>query len=119
MQLPCLPSSMVLANDGRGTNVLKELASVSYLILPEKISEEEAELQSSVFLGPQVLGEETERMQMKFFEEKDILGAETEIEKEIEIDKFNPGKVFLNILEGVDRFILSLWGKVLKPLQNR
>jgi len=110
-----LPSSMVLANDGRGSNVLRELASASYLILPEEISEEEAELQSSVFLRPQVLGEKAGETQMKFFEEKDILGAETEIEKEIEIDKFNPGKIFLNILEGVDRFILNLWGKVLKP----
>ena len=30
-----LPSSMVLANDGKGTNVVKDFATKSYLILPE------------------------------------------------------------------------------------
>lgn len=32
-----LPSSMVLANDGKGTNVVKDFATKSYLILPEKV----------------------------------------------------------------------------------
>jgi hypothetical protein len=32
-----LPTSLILANDGAGTNVIKELTKASYLILPEEI----------------------------------------------------------------------------------
>ncbi len=59
-----LPSSLVLANDGRGTNVLRELTSVSYLILPERISQKEEEMQKSTFLQSAVLGEKIESAQM-------------------------------------------------------
>jgi len=105
------PSSMVLANDGRGTNVLKDLAAVSYLILPEKISPEEEEMQKQIVLKPVVLGTETEETQMKFYEEERILGAQVgqEIEKE---KRFNLGKILLEILEKVDNTILSFWGKI-------
>jgi hypothetical protein len=105
------PSSMVLANDGRGTNVLKELAAVSYLILPEKISPEEEEMQKSIVLKPVVLGTETEETQMKFYEEEKVLGTQVgqEIEKE---KKFNLGKILLEFLEKADEVILSFWGKI-------
>lgn len=107
-----LPSSMVLANDGRGTNVLRELAAVSYLILPEKISSQEEEMQKSVILGS-VMGEKTDETQMKFYEEEKVLGEQ--IEKEIRKEKeFNLLKLFLEILEAVDRIILSLWDRVFK-----
>ncbi len=69
VKIEFLPTSMVLANDGRGTNTLKDLASVSYLILPERISEEEAEMQKSISMKPVVLGEKSEDTQMKFYEE--------------------------------------------------
>src|SRR4030042_3001878 len=105
------PSSMVLANDGRGTDVLRELAAVSYLILPEKISPEEEEMQKEIVLKPLVLGPETEETQMKFYEEERILGVQVgqEIEKE---KKFNLGKTILEFLEKADRAILSFWGKI-------
>jgi len=105
-----LPSSMVLANDGKGTNVVKELASASYLILPEKITPEEEE-QQEVLIQPVVLGTETEETQMKFYEEEKVLGTQVgqEIEKE---KKFNLGKIFLDFLEKADSAILSFWGKI-------
>jgi hypothetical protein len=105
------PSSMVLANDGRGTDVLNALAAVSYLILPEKISEEEVEMQKEIVLKPTVLGTETEETQMKFYEEEKVLGVQ--IGQEIEREK-KPGlsKLFLDFLEKVDRAILSFWGKI-------
>lgn len=107
-----LPSSMVLANDGRGTNTLKDLASVSYLILPERISEEEAEMQKSISMKPAVLGEKGENTQMKFYEEEKVLGAQ--IGKEIqEKKKINLIDVFLDSLETIDRFTLILWERVL------
>lgn len=110
-QVEFLPSSMVLANDGRGTNVLKELASASYLILPERISEEE-EKQQQVLIQPAVLGEKAEETQMKFYQEDKVLGAKVgqEVEK---TRKFNLGKNLLDFLEKIDRTILSFWGKIL------
>lgn len=109
-----LPSSLVLANDGRGTNVLKELVSVSYLILPEKISEEEEELQKSVVLKPVVLGETTQETQMKFYEEKKVLGAQAELEaakKESFLRKIR--RLSLGLLEKFNSFVLSSWARVL------
>jgi hypothetical protein len=106
-----LGSSLVLANDGRGTNVLKELPSASYLILPEKISPEEEEEQQKLISQANVLGESTDNTQMKFYEEGSVLGAQVgqEIEKE---EKFSLGKVLLGFLENIDRTILSFWGKI-------
>ena len=106
-----LPSSVVLANDGRGTNVLKEFSAVSYLILPEKISQEEEEMQKTIVLKSAVMGAKTEETQMKFYEEGKVLGERIggEIEKG---RRFNLGKVFFEFLEKIDRAILSLWGKI-------
>lgn len=111
VKIEFLPSSMVLANDGRGTNVLKDLASVSYLILPEKISQEEEEMQKSIILQSSVLGESTKDTQMKFYEENNVLGAKVaqEIGKK---KKFNPAQIFLEALEKTDRFVLSFWDKI-------
>lgn len=110
-EISFLPSSLVLANDGRGSNVLKELASVSYLVLPEPLTEEEKEQQEAL-IQPIVLGEETDVTQMKFYEEKGVLGAE--ITKEVkEAKKINLSKILGNILESLDRFTLSLWDKLL------
>lgn len=111
VKIEFLPSSMVLANDGRGTNVLKDLASVSYLILPEKISKEEEEMQKQITLQSTVLGESAEKTQMKFYEENNVLGAKIG-QKIQEEKKFSLSKFFLDNLEKVDRFILEQWGKV-------
>lgn len=108
-----LPSSLVLANDSRATNVVKELASASYLILPEKITAEE-EKQQQVIIQPGVLGEQTATTtaQLIFYDEGKVLG--TTINREIEKEKeFNLGKTLLGFLEKTDRFILTLWEKIL------
>jgi len=106
VKIEFLPSSMVLANDGRGTNVLRELTAVSYLILPEKISQEEEEMQKSIVLQPAVMGEKIEETQMKFYEGEKVLGEQ--VGQEIEREKqFNLGRKILEILETIDRAILS------------
>lgn len=107
-----LPSSMVLANDGKGTNVLRDLASATYLILPEKITPEE-QVEQQVLLQPGVLGETTET-QMKFYEETRVLGAS--VEKPPTKQGFNPLRTFLAILEAIDRLILNLWHKIIGDL---
>lgn len=115
VKIEFLPSSMVLANDGRGTNVLKDLASVSYLILPEKITPEEEKMQKSVTLQSSVLGESTDSTQMKFYEEREVLGANVgqQIQEEKKLSLF---KILPDSLEKVDRFILEQWGKVFSIL---
>jgi len=110
VQIEFLPSSMVLANDGRGTNALKDLASVSYLILPEKITKEEEEIQKTITLGSAVLGEKTQETQLKFYEEKEILG--TQVGKEVKEEKPGIIKIFLTALEKLDSFIINLWSKI-------
>lgn len=110
VKIEFLPTSMILANDGRGTNVLKDLTSVSYLILPEKISEEEAEMQKQLTLQSAVLGESTDGTQMKFYEEDSVLGVKTEQEMQ-KNEGLNLAKIFLDSVEKTDRFVLNLWGK--------
>lgn len=106
VKIEFLPSSMVLANDGRGTNVLKELASVSYLILPEKLTHEEEEMQKSVILGPSVLGINDSSTQINFSEGNEVLGAWTK--KDIgKTDKINLLNSSLGQLQKLDDFILN------------
>lgn len=69
-----LPSSKVLANDGRGTNVLKDYSSVGYLILGERITPEEEDLQKQLTITSNVLGARSDKLQMTFFAEDSILG---------------------------------------------
>ena len=112
VKIEFLPTSMVLANDKKGTNVLKDFASVSYLILPEEISKEEYELQKEISLNSSVLGENSENTQIKFYEENRVLGDQAE--KEIQIaKKFNLFRLILNGFEKIDRFILDIWGKII------
>lgn len=111
VKIEFLPSSMVLSNDGRGTDVLKDLASVSYLILPEKITPEEEKLQRSVSLTSNILGASTDNTQMKFYEENNVLGAS--VGQDIQNKKqFSLPEVFLGALEEVDRLVLEQWEKV-------
>ncbi|MBI2414885.1 hypothetical protein HYV31_03590 [candidate division WWE3 bacterium] len=104
-----LPSSMVLANDSRGTDVLKDFASVSYLVLPEKISESEDNQQKQLRINGGVMGAQSTRGQLIFFEDGDrVLGSYTEIELD-EVKKINIMQEFLIMLEKIDRFIIGLY----------
>jgi len=119
-----LPTSLVLANDTKGTNVLKDLAEVAHLVLPEKISEEEEELQRSITMKTSVLGESTEAAQMKFFtdtpflryeEESQVLGRQEkneETQPEVVEEEQHFLRKILTILGKVDNFIIEQWSKV-------
>ncbi len=108
-----LPSSMVLANDGRGSNILKEFAAVSYLILPEKISPGEEKLQKDVTIDTTVLGESSDKTQMTFYSEEPVLGVNTP--QEVPTTKsLSWIEIILEQLENLDNFILTQWSKVIK-----
>lgn len=102
-QVHFLPSSLVLANDGRGSNILRDMAEFSFLILPEKISPEESKLQEAI-LKVDVLGEAKEGPQMRFYQEGEVLGEEVSFEKP---------NWFWALLEKVDRFILSSFASII------
>ena len=120
VKIEFLPTSRVLANDGRGTDVLKEFSSVSYLILPEKITPEEEELQKKLIsLNPSVLGEETTNTQIKFFNEQgSVLGEMTnkEISKANNIDIL---AVPMKILERFDSFVVERWARLFSFLNKK
>jgi len=112
-QVEFLPSSMVLANDGRGTNILKEFAKTSYLILSERVTKEER-LKQENEVKKLFLSKTTSGAQLKFYDEKEVLGIQTsETKKEIEQEKnINIIKASFNLIEEADRFTLSLWAKI-------
>ncbi len=106
-----LPSSMVLANDGRGTNVLKELASASYLVLSESITAEEAKIQGAL-IRPQILGQQDDATKMNFYQQGSVLGQQ-QLKDQITQQK-NPNLLnwFLISLKYVNSFILQAWSDV-------
>ncbi len=115
-----LPTSMVLANDGRGTNTLKNFSSISYLILPEAITPDEEELQKEVYLEKKILGEQSSLSQLHLYpEESDslqVLGA-SNLEKEIsQSQKFRPLELIWSLIEKLDRFTLLFWHQILDLL---
>ncbi len=111
-----LPTSLVLANDGKGTNLLKNLSSTSFLILPEKISQEEQK-QQQVMFEAKVLGETEEKSQLVFYEEGSVLGKEISdtdsesLKKQVEGENRLANKI-LWAIKSFDEFILSFWRKM-------
>ncbi len=55
-----LPSSLALANDGAGSNILKDLSTIKLLILPDGSPQEQKD-RKVLELGSAVLGESTEK----------------------------------------------------------
>lgn len=70
-----LPSSLVLANDSQGSNILKDYAKISYLILPEAISQDEATQQQQLLMDEDVLGVTSDPNQLIFFDQTTVLGV--------------------------------------------
>lgn len=106
-----LPSTLALANDGRGTNVLKNVSDVSYLIVPQKIS---------ITSLSKVLGAATEKgtngTQMIFYDDNSVLAADTSAAKDkVKLQNAQKGIgwviVPLNELAGFDRLVFSFWSK--------
>lgn len=106
-----LPSSMVLANDGRGTNVVQRLQKISYLILPEKISAEE-EKRQEIFLRSNSL-EETTSTAIRLYAENndDILGTQTKREIQ-QLKKINVVTIFFDYLAKFNLFVLARWKEI-------
>jgi hypothetical protein len=99
-----------LANDGKGSDILKSLSPVSYLILPERISPEEEKAQSTRLTDKSVLGVSSEGAQMKFYDENEVLYPR--VDSNFEITRPNLFGKFIKLLKDVDYFILTWWVRI-------
>lgn len=105
-----LSSSLVLANDGRATNLLKKTAQTAFVIVPESISKEE-EKKQSLLMKPKVLGEESEELKMEFYEETRVLGKQAKPQAQ---EKLNwPVRIYDTFKKVVEK-TFSVWGYFLK-----
>ena len=116
-----LGSSMVLANDGRGSSVLKDFPSASYFIIPEKISAEEESMQLNLIAQTPnpVLGIETNQgiepgAQLKFFSDSkpNVLGAESILQPNSP-PKSNILVTFANWVMNMDSVLIDIYKSIL------
>ena len=116
-EIQFLPSSLVLENDGNGTNVLKSYPKTSYLIKPEYVTETEKELQSAMLDLDEddVLGVNSTNRQMLFFDPnsdtESIMGAE-DIDMSSSVEDEGK-KTFWEILLVIDKWIVGLFTSLL------
>ena len=110
-----LPSSVVLANDGKGTNVLKELPKASYLILDQTPQEYESNKQSSSLQS--VLGESTDTTKLYLYNNNSkVLGEKTARDDGPIMVKDNSSwfEKILNYMILLNDNILSIWRLLFK-----
>jgi hypothetical protein len=113
-----LPTSVVLANDGKGTNILSSFATASVLILAEPILEEEVASEADIILEPLVLGQAAEGTQLHLYtqtRDRDVLGLSLEDgQMTMSVQDDQPGILerLANILYQIDNFIIEMWKQV-------
>lgn len=103
------PSSMILANDRKGTNVIKEFSSTSYFILPESVGVNEV----SPTKQPKadfVLGVTDNGGKLTFYEEDQpqVLGESSVIEIK---DKLWY-EVIIEWIQNIDQAIMDIWRNI-------
>jgi hypothetical protein len=107
-----LTTSMVLANDGRGTNILKDYAAASFLITGEKVTQEEKNQQVSMGIETDVLGQSSNAAQLKFYNDKDVLSTATanlgDQPKPTGLHT-DAVRTFFEIVSSIDDFVITLW----------
>jgi len=120
-EIQFLPSSLVLENDGNGTNVLKAYPKTSYLIKPEYVTDTERELQSTIIsTNNGVLGVDSTQKQMIFFddnvyEDDNVLGVEdSEIDTPTTTTETKPKSRFFEILFMIDKWIIGTITKLFR-----
>lgn len=121
-----LPTSLVLADDGRGTNVLKDFPTTSYVIRPESITPEEEINQKNIYdksvLGASIVDDLSMcRIDLEGGKLPDVLGASDGFPTPQEADDAEslPQKIWLHFLVFLDHFneyVLSLYSKVLSNI---
>ena len=119
-----LPSSLVLENDGNGTNVLKSYPKTSYLIKPEYVTETERELQSTIqnLDNDGVLGVDSTNKQMLFFDTdnedtENVMGID-DIQDPVLVDEQVQKKTCWEILLMIDQWIVGMFTKLFELFKS-
>lgn len=104
-EISYLPTSMVLANNGNGTNILESYPTITYIIKPEYISDTEKEIQDAIYFS-NVLGMVSNDDQILFFDEEEefVLGEDDVLK--IETKDFNFDFI-LKIIGEIDSWIVD------------
>jgi len=107
-----LPSSVVLANDGRGDNLLSSLSDASYLIVPKIPNRNTNYKQTDAKLETKVLGSSTStNMQMIFYNEGQVLSDETSPTVQ-QSNENNTNNSLFSELGNIDKDILAVWSNI-------
>lgn len=122
-QVRFLPSSLVLENNGEGTNLLKDLTTASYLIVPESVVPQNNDQQSQLIKEENLIAIEQASNQLKFGSAKEIglsepvvLGVSTDLDTiEDNKDDSFAHKVVSTIVI-IDRLIINFWQKIISWL---
>lgn len=103
-----LPSSLVLANDGYGTNILSRYSDVSYLALPQTEAQALDTGDKQLNWEALVLGAKDDR-QIIFFDQDtpSVFGAETETNNEAKQNTLWDN--FVLFMKWIDDIIINFW----------
>lgn len=116
-ELEYLPTTLILANDGKGTNVVKELAKFSFLTLPESISEVELQHQNRFIENLNVLGEKSSGATLLLYATGTPIGSRTLTPTPaVSTQKSEtPTRSIVERLADFDQFVLDQWLGLLNP----
>ena len=122
-QVRFLPSSLVLENNGEGTNLLKDLTTASYLIVPESVVPQNNDQQSQLIKEENLIAIEQASNQLKFGSAKEIglsepvvLGVSSDMAT-IDDDKdASLLSKLISIVVTIDRFIIDFWHKIIQMI---
>lgn len=108
-QVEILPTSMVLANDGKATNVLAEFKSTTFQISEERLSKAEEDFQND-FLQRNVLGVKSDKME---FFDSEIVYTESILDdfdyQEVRKEPVN----YWDLLYRINTTIISVYTSIL------
>jgi hypothetical protein len=116
-----LPSSLVLANDGLGTNVLKDFAVATYLILPrEEYIPTDPSVEGTIIIKPDVLSAQTDNTKIILYDESEILGFDVSATPRapLQVEKITITKRIAKSLLVIDLTILDAWDKVFQNVRG-
>jgi hypothetical protein len=112
-----LPSSIALADNGRGDNILETRATFGYLILPERIETDTSGDQEETREKSARAGEATESKKMVFYDSGEEVLGETidKWEEQSEVyNKVSRSQSVLNFMGKLDNFIVRSWSSLIR-----
>ena len=113
IKIEFLPSTLVLANDGKGSNLLNSVGEISLLVLPETDADESSLTSYEGVIDELVLGA-TEEGKLLFYDEKGaVFGAATKEAEIVEKEKTWWQKIGEWIVK-IDEALLRIYERVFK-----